>query len=222
MADISPVHDNSHKPQGERSRKMRARILSAAINLLREKGYSAFRVADVAESAGVSRGAQLHHFPTKDQLVAACLEQVFSAALEKATVAAGKAIEDDGLLEAACDDAEAFFYGEDFLIALDLVISGNKLRALADDVRGMSQQRRVGAEQVWVSRFARTGLSPSDAEDILWLLWSVLRGLAVRAQIGKDPERARRVTELTIALLSGYAQSLRERNDGTGGPDAIG
>lgn len=201
---------------------MRARILSAAINLLREKGYSAFRVADVAESAGVSRGAQLHHFPTKDQLVAACLEQVFSAALEKATVAAGKAIEDDGLLEAACDDAEAFFYGEDFLIALDLVISGNKLRALADDVRGMSQQRRVGAEQVWVSRFAKTGLSPSDAEDIPWLLWSVLRGLAVRAQIGKDPERARRVTELTIALLSGYAQSLRERNDGTGGPDAIG
>src|SRR3546814_3977555 len=86
---------------------MRARILSAAINLLREKGYSAFRVADVAESAGVSRGAQLHHFPTKDQLVAACLEQVFSAALEKATVAAGKAIEDDGLLEAVCADAAA-------------------------------------------------------------------------------------------------------------------
>src|SRR3546814_16278568 len=77
VADSSPAHDNSHKPQGERSRKMRARILSAAINLLREKGYSAFRVADVAESAGVSRGAQLPHFPTKDQLVAACLEQVF-------------------------------------------------------------------------------------------------------------------------------------------------
>src|SRR3546814_20131150 len=126
---------------------MRARILSAAINLLREKGYSAFRVADVAESAGVSRGAQLHHFPTKDQLVAACLEQVFSAALEKATVAAGKAIEDDGLLEAACDDAEAFFYGENFLIALDLVISGNELRALDDDVRGMSQQRSVGRSE---------------------------------------------------------------------------
>src|SRR3546814_14540152 len=96
VADISPAHDNSHKPQGERSRKMRARILSAAINLLREKGYSAFRVADVAESAGVSRGAQLHHFPTTDQLVAACLEQVFSADLEKDPVATGQAIEAHG------------------------------------------------------------------------------------------------------------------------------
>jgi AcrR family transcriptional regulator len=171
---------------------MRARILAAAIELLREKGYSAFRVADVADAAGVSRGAQLHHFPTKDLLVAACLEQVFAVALERATEAAGKAADDHRILEAACEDAEAFFYGEDFLIALDLVISGNKLRALADDVRGMSQRRRVGAEQVWVRRFARTGLSPSD-------------------QIGRDPERAKRVTRMTIDLLSDYAQLLRER-----------
>ena len=190
---------------------MRARILAAAIELLREKGYSAFRVADVADAAGVSRGAQLHHFPTKDLLVAACLEQVFAVALERAAEAAGKAADDHRILEAACEDAEAFFYGEDFLIALDLVISGNKLRALADDVRGMSQRRRVGAEQVWVRRFARTGLSPSDAEDILWLMWSVIRGLAVRNQIGRDPERAKRVTRMTIDLLSDYAQLLRER-----------
>lgn len=213
MADISTERKHLHTLQSERSRRTRARILSAAITLLREKGYSAFRVADVANSAGVSRGAQLHHFPTKDELVSACLEQVFSIALEKATIASNSAIDDDSLFDAACDDAEDFFYGEDFLIALDLVISGNKLRDLADDVRSMSQQRRVGAEQVWVSRFARTGLSPSDAEDILWLLWSVLRGLAVRSQIGKDAERTRRVTELTITLLSDYAQQLRDRKD---------
>ncbi len=209
-------------PQAERSRKMRARILSAAINLLREKGYSAFRVADVADSAGISRGAQLHHFPTKDQLVAACLQQVFSASLERATIAAGKAIDDDGLLQAASKDGEAFFYGQDFLIALDLVIAGNKLRPLADDVRGISRQRRVGAEQVWVSRFVETGLSASDAEDILWLLWSVIRGLAVRAQIEQDPERAKRVTELTISLLTDYAQQLRNRKEGNGGPSVSG
>lgn len=149
-------------------------------------------------------------------LVAACLEQVFSVALERATGAAGTATDDETILEAACADAEAFFYGEDFLIALDLVISGNKLRVLADDVRGMSQRRRVGAEQVWVSRFAGTGITASDAEDILWLLWSVIRGLAVRNQIGRDPARAKRVTRMTIELLSDYAQQLRRpKTEGT-------
>jgi hypothetical protein len=42
-------------------------------------------------------------------------------------------------------------------------------------------------------------------------MWSVIRGLAVRNQIGRDPERAKRVTRMTIDLLSDYAQLLRER-----------
>ncbi|WP_156416858.1 MULTISPECIES: TetR/AcrR family transcriptional regulator [Sphingopyxis] len=222
MTDNLQAAGASRVPQGERSRKMRARILAAAIELLREKGYSAFRVADVADAAGVSRGAQLHHFPTKDLLVAACLEQVFAVALERASEAAGRAADDDRILEAACEDAEAFFYGEDFLIALDLVISGNKLRALADDVRGMSKRRRVGAEQAWVRRFARTGISPSDAEDILWLMWSVIRGLAIRNQIGRDPERSKRVTRMTIDLLSEYTGKLRKQPAHGEGPGEAG
>jgi AcrR family transcriptional regulator len=202
-------HDVSRAPQGERTKRMRARILSAAIDLLREKGYAAFRVAEVANAAGVSRGAQLHHFPTKDALVEACLEHVFSAAQDKAIKAANKVADDAKLLDSACVDAEAFFYGEDFLIALDLVIAGNKLKPLAADVRLMSQRERIGAEQAWVSRFAETGISADDAEDMLWVLWSVLRGLAVRAQIGRHPERVRRVTDLTISLLKDYAAKIR-------------
>ena len=190
---------------------MRKRILSAAIGLLRKKGYSAFRVADVADAAGVSRGAQLHHFPTKDKLVAACLEQVFSAAHESATSAAAKVNNDNKMLEAACAEAKVFFYSEDFLIALDLVIAGNKLRPLADDVRNISQSQRIGAEQAWVRRFVQTGLSSDDAEDVLWILWSVLRGLAVRSQIGKEPERMQRVTHLTVSLLNEYVNQIRER-----------
>ncbi|WP_195908600.1 TetR/AcrR family transcriptional regulator [Novosphingobium sp. Gsoil 351] len=209
MTGASANREALRTPQGERTRRMRARILSAAIDLLRDKGYAAFRVAEVADAAGVSRGAQLHHFPTKDALVAACLEQVFSVAHEKAAHAANRVMEDDRILESACADAEAFFYGEDFLIALDLVIAGNKLDPLADDVRHMSQRQRIGAEQAWVSRFANTGLSADEAEDILWVLWSVLRGLAVRAQIGRDPERVRRVTELTVKLLEEYTAKIK-------------
>ena len=63
-------------PQGERTRAMRARLLEATVELLVEKGYAGTSTTLVSERAGVSRGAQLHHFPTKQDLVVAAVQHV--------------------------------------------------------------------------------------------------------------------------------------------------
>ena len=65
------------RTQAQRTRETRTRILDAAVEVLRKKGYAHFRTADVAKAAGVSRGAQLHHFKTKEKLVYATMEHVF-------------------------------------------------------------------------------------------------------------------------------------------------
>lgn len=48
-----------------RSEETRNRILEAATNLFSKCGYDATGVAEICESAGVSKGAFYHHFPTK-------------------------------------------------------------------------------------------------------------------------------------------------------------
>ncbi len=63
-------------PQEERTRAMRARLLEATVELLVEKGYAGTSTTLVSERAGVSRGAQLHHFPTKQDLVVAAVQHV--------------------------------------------------------------------------------------------------------------------------------------------------
>ncbi len=63
-------------PQEERTRAMRARLLDATVELLVEKGYAGTSTTLVSERAGVSRGAQLHHFPTKQDLVVAAVLHV--------------------------------------------------------------------------------------------------------------------------------------------------
>ena len=63
-------------PQQDRSRATRARLLDSAITCLAELGWSASTVAVVAEHAGVSRGAAQHHFPTREALFTAALEQM--------------------------------------------------------------------------------------------------------------------------------------------------
>lgn len=51
----------------------RAALLDAAVDCLVERGYGATTTVEVARRAGVSRGAQLHHFPTKAELLTAAV-----------------------------------------------------------------------------------------------------------------------------------------------------
>ncbi|WP_336624016.1 TetR/AcrR family transcriptional regulator [Nocardioides sp.] len=63
-------------PQEERTRAMRARLLEATVECLVERGFSGTSTTLVSQRAGVSRGAQLHHFPTKNDLVVAAVEHL--------------------------------------------------------------------------------------------------------------------------------------------------
>ena len=64
------------RTQEERSTATRTQLLDATIDALVELGYSATTTTVIAERAGVSRGAQLHHYPTKAELVAAAIEHL--------------------------------------------------------------------------------------------------------------------------------------------------
>ena len=71
---------------------MRARLLEATVECLVERGFAGTSTTLVSERAGVSRGAQLHHFPTKNDLVVAAVEHLTEVrGAELAAAAAGAA-----------------------------------------------------------------------------------------------------------------------------------
>lgn len=65
------------RTQAERSAGTREALLAAAIEALHEHGYAATSTMLVAEIAGVSRGAMLHQFRTKADLMTFVVEAVF-------------------------------------------------------------------------------------------------------------------------------------------------
>lgn len=71
------------RTQAERSAGTRAALLQAAIKALYEHGYSASTTMLVAEMAGVSRGAMLHQFRTKADLMTFVVEAVYAEELER-------------------------------------------------------------------------------------------------------------------------------------------
>jgi TetR/AcrR family transcriptional repressor of nem operon len=46
----------------------RTRLLDAALDVFRAKGYTATRVEDICAAAGLTKGSFFHHFKTKDEL----------------------------------------------------------------------------------------------------------------------------------------------------------
>ena len=59
----------------------RARILDAAVSCLVELGYARTTTLVVQERAGVSRGALLHHFPTRADLLSETVAHLFALQL---------------------------------------------------------------------------------------------------------------------------------------------
>lgn len=67
----------ARRTQEDRSAGMRARLLKAAIDALYAHGYAATTTTLVCESARVSRGAMLHHFPTRVDLMLYVVQAVY-------------------------------------------------------------------------------------------------------------------------------------------------
>lgn len=71
--------------QAQKSAMTRDRILDAAISCFITLGYTHVTTAKVATAAGVSRGAMLHHFPSKTELIQASVEYLHDKLLEDYT-----------------------------------------------------------------------------------------------------------------------------------------
>jgi AcrR family transcriptional regulator len=71
----------SRTPQHERRARTRAALLRAAGSVFAEQGFHQATLEAVAAAAGVSKGALYHHFPSKEQLFLALLEDRLGAGI---------------------------------------------------------------------------------------------------------------------------------------------
>jgi len=196
------------RSQAERTQAMRTRILDAAVEVMRKKGYADFRTADVAKAAGVSRGAQLHHFRTKEKLVYATLEHVFHNVLETSRARARALKDGDDVLEQAVADAREFFFSTAFFISLDVATSIKSAR-FRNRLMAMVRDARLPAEEAWRQALTKKGVPEQMADDVLWLTFGLVRGLAVRMLWQNEPDRFDRLLALWRGIVGGYVKQAR-------------
>ena len=126
--------------QDERSAETRRRLLDATVACLVERGYAGTTTTEIASRAGVSRGAQLHHFPKKDELVVSALEHVFELRLAEMSAAVAERPSGSRAHRIALliDAMWPLFKGPTFCAWLELVVASRTDPALNDAVRAAS------------------------------------------------------------------------------------
>lgn len=169
------------RSQGERSGEMRERLAKATFDIIASRGFSSLRTAAVAEQAGVSQGALLHHFETKDGLTLATVDYAFAQASAKteAIIAGGLASGIDPI-DLMLSDFRSYFFDDDFWVSLDITINASKDPALKEGIREIVPRYRLGVYRRWVGILSENGWSVSDAEEIVRMSAALTTGLGIR------------------------------------------
>jgi AcrR family transcriptional regulator len=128
-------------PRGAATRE---RALLAAITLLTESGISATTTRAVQEGAGLTRGAFLHHYPTRELLLAAVVEELVDRRATRAQALIDQfARRPPGdRLTAAVQAVRSLFSGPDFLAEMELWSAARTDPALMAAI--IPVERRVG------------------------------------------------------------------------------
>ncbi len=160
---------------------MRARLSQAAYEIIAERGHSAFRTAMVAARVGVSQGALLHHFPTKDAVTLAAVNR----ALEKAQFAtnerlARKADNLKAALTSMIEDFRGFFGSDSFWVALDITMDASKNKRVASAIRRIVANQRRPVYARWTERLVALGWPQWRAEAAVRMSGALVTGLAIR------------------------------------------
>lgn len=167
--------------QEERSAETRARLLDATVECLFERGYAGTTTTEIASRAGVSRGAQLHHFPKKDELVVRALEHVFELRLNemRAAVAEPPSGTREHRLAAIIDAMWPLFKGPTFYAWLELVVASRTDPALSEAVRVASMRFGEGFRAGMAAILDWPADKQDELGDLIGIVFGQLEALAL-------------------------------------------
>jgi AcrR family transcriptional regulator len=187
-------------PQEERTRVMRARLLEATIEALVECGWAGTSTTVVSQRAGVSRGAQLHHFPTKNALVLAAVEHLSDARRAELRAAAATLPTGPRHTRAVLGVLAEHFTSPIFTAALELWVAARTDAQLLAAVGPLEQ--RVGREvhRLTVDLLGVDGSRPGTRELVQATL-DLVRGLGLANTISDDRLRRNRILDAWADLL---------------------
>lgn len=195
------------EPKQARSQATRRTLLDAAVEELVEVGYARLTTQSVAARAGVSRGAQQHHFPTKAVLVSEAIRHLAGLQLEEIRSRTEQVGAGRERIERILDVLFDLYSGTLFAAMIELTLAARGDDELAVAVAPVEREVSRGINAQVIELFGPL----ADQEDFdrrLRQTIATIRGLALLRFLGHPPRTITSQWQFTRADL---AHGLSER-----------
>lgn len=193
------------RTQAERSATTQERLMKATVACLIQHGFDGTSTTEICRRAKVSRGAQLHHYPTKNELLVATVEYLCDR--RHAEFRRLVAARDRGgdRVDAAFDKLWKVYSSPTLVAWIELGVASRTDAVLKAEMERVSRRLEDEAEITLRELF---GIDDSvDAKGIVRMVLSLLDGLAFRSML-QDEGSARKALAAFRALVEPHLRTL--------------
>ncbi len=204
--------------KGRDAEATKSKLLGAAIQVIRTQGYTATRIEDICEAAGLTKGSFFHHFASKEEFGVAAIaafgafaDTIFGSAPYASNadprdrvlgyVDFRVAMLDGDIVDYTClmgtTVQEAYSTHPELRAACDAGMSSH-IAALVRDIEAAKQ--RYAPDATW------------SAESVGYFIQSVLQGSFIYAKVKMNPA----VAKANLAHLRRYLEDLLTPNSKLG------
>jgi AcrR family transcriptional regulator len=178
----------SRRTQAERSAATQAKILEAAQNLIAEQGLAHTSTQDIARQAQVSRGAMLHHFPSRATLIQATYAEMLRQESNRLREFARTLQPGQNRLKALTEYIWSRYQSGIFQVSMDYIsearVDVDELAYVSDE----SQKFNDALNDVWHVELAAFGCDTETRQAMMNEFMCLVRGMAFQSQWRDDPD----------------------------------
>ena len=168
----------SRRTQEQRRRETQKTVLEAAMTVLIHDGYEKFTTIRVAETAGISRGAQENYFRTKNDLIVAATRYTLMRAAEQARALASRNGPSSDPVERFLANSKSFFFSPTYLALMEIVAVARRNSELAKVNTPVVRQFRNILNTIWIDALCEAGYERASVKSFIKMTHYLLRGMA--------------------------------------------
>ncbi|KIN70557.1 putative transcriptional regulator [Sulfitobacter noctilucae] len=206
MVEETDHTPNREKPAQSRSVVMRKNLIDATLDVIYDLGYRSASTPEFARRAGASRGALVHHFPTRSDIIIAAMEQLLGEGISEIRAVTAKMAQ----LELSLDDFVDFlwqlFSGRFFYISLEFINEARTDEELRARMVPLVKDFHAAVDSIWAEFEKQADGTPQATRDALNLTVCLVRGMGVQTVLKKDPEYFRSMLDAWKAILPSLMQ----------------
>lgn len=165
------------RTQADRTAVARAALVQSAIALLSEQGFARATTAAIAQHAGVTTGALHHHFPTKESLLFAVLDELADEALALLQALGDADATDDAPARAIVTSLWSFYGSRRYWAVWEINLG---LRPDSEMYAALKEHRALTRERMHHAIDTNAALRPHTKRALMLLLpflLSTMRGI---------------------------------------------